>query len=159
MITFILTAQLALASALPHSVVVNGQACTVRTLCPSTKPKPVAPVKLDPFLYMCMYLEPLMYVLPADAVPMTLNIPDSPALPDETPLVAALTPIGVTYTPDVAPIGSNGGFWIPSVPAGGGWGSVVPRVVPAPEIDPSGTVTSLTLLLGALVIVGGRRKL
>lgn len=171
MLSLILAAQFALSTALPPhgTVYVNGQACTVRTLCPPLhpKPKPITPVRLDQFLYMCMYLEPLIIVLPADGVPLTLDIPESPALPAETFDAPAVDgPVITTPTTIVPPDAPQWFTW----GAGGGWFDggtdrvvaptyTAPHFMQAPEIDPAGTVSGVTLLAGLLAIVVGRRKL
>lgn len=169
MLSLILAAQFALSTALPPhgTVYVNGQACTVRTSCPPLhpKPKPIAPVRLDQFLYMCMYLEPLIIVLPADSVPLTLDIPESPALPAETfdaPAVDGPVITTPTIVPSDAPQWFTWGILAPGFD--GGTDRVVaptytaPHFMQAPEIDPAGTVSGVTLLLGAIVVLLSRRK-
>lgn len=126
------------------SAVIAGQACTVKTVCVKPhKPAVIKPLVLDQMLYMCLYLEPLIITLPADTVPMALNIPESPGLPDETfdaPVVA-----------DVIP---SQRFWLPNLP-----GSAAPRLAMiAPELDGNSTGSALTLLAGCLWIVVRKGK-
>lgn len=128
------------------SAIIAGQACTVKTVCVAPhKPAVIKPLVLDQMLYMCLYLEPLIITLPADTVPMALNIPESPGLPDETfdaPVVA-----------DVVP---SQGFWLPNLHGSAG---APPRLAMiAPELDGNSTGSALTLLAGGLWIVVRKGK-
>src|ERR1700761_1353563 len=124
------------------SAVVASQAqCTVKTVCVTPhKPKPIAPLVLDRMLYMCLYAEPLIIVLPADSIPMALNIPESPVLPEETFDAPAMdTPV----VADVPPESTGPNSWLiagaPSAPSG-------PSFMMAPELDANSTGSALTLL-------------
>lgn len=157
------------ADPLPNKVVVNGQECRVRTVCPEAHPKPrpkpkavVAPVQLPCIAPAPIVLEPMpisfINVWPSEVPPPTIEVP-----------VEAAPPVAGNDVPYVAgadvEVGAGGGYLGGGVTGNGG-GYVPHRGQPgrnvghtsAPEIDPASSVTAITALLLGLAILGSRYK-
>ena len=136
---------------LPRSIVVNGQQCSVRTVCPPLHPKPKAtpkPVVTPP---PCIQPEYIFREAPppAPAPEFTEVVVDNPTMPTAliVPEPTLGDSIGEWFNSDGGPRAFAPAY--PSYPHG---------PLAAPEIDPSSTVTALTLLFGSLVVLLSRRK-
>lgn len=134
------------------------QSCIVKTVCVKPhKPAIIKPLVLDRFLYMCLYSEPLIIVLGADSIPLSLNVPDNaPTLPDDAaPAVVPVTAIDSGLPGGLADSGGFGTYieevFGGSTTGSGGGGYSPPNFMAAPEIDPSSAVSALTLLIGGLL--------
>lgn len=141
--------------------------CTVKTVCVRPhKPTVIKPIVLDKFLYLCLYSEPLIIVLPSESIPLSLNVPTSnyelPAdpttlsTPAESPVVAASTPSDDSS-------GTSGGAY-GEYGYGGGSSFIpfTPTVNPpmrAPEMSVDGTTSGVLFLAGSLaVLLSGKRR-
>lgn len=136
--------------------VISQESCIVKRVCVKPhKPAIIKPLVLDRFLYMCLYSEPLIIVLGADSIPLSLNVPDDgPPSPDN----AAPEVVPVVTEGDSGLPGGFGDLWFPGIgsrDSGATWipprSDSNPSLVQAPEIDPSQLPASLTLLIGGLI--------
>lgn len=135
--------------ALSGKIIVGGKECKVRTICPDLNPKPKPkpkPVSLPPPCIQPEYIFREAQPLPPAPELTTLNV-DAPTVP------TADVPVDNAYVAPVLIGFLDGGPSVTqSYPSSGGW------LVRAPEIDPTGAATAITLLVGGLVVFLSRRK-
>lgn len=148
----------------PPGPPMSDQICSVRTIChplhPKPRPKPAASPERKCFEY-----EPYPVEMEAPGY-LQDDEPQGPPTPQDgivAPLDVSNVIVGETI-PATIPAPPTGGSWWDDWSSGGGWGTPgnggccrFPSVS-APEIDSTGTVSSITLLLACLAVLLSRRK-
>jgi hypothetical protein len=140
-----------------HAIEVDGKICTVRCVVPhKVVPKPI----LNKALWLCFQIQPLIIVLAAPSMALSLDLPpEVPLTPETVEAVPPMLDIPETIegggghidtgNPVVVGVfGTGGGY----APVGGGG-----PLIGAPEIDPSSGAAALTLLFGLLAVMRRRR--
>ena len=146
-----------------HAAIVQiEQSCSIQTVCKPLHPKPrkhrPAPQRLD---LMCYEFNVSIVLQMPTEIPLTINLPPDIMPPDVDDTPEPEPQVPAPQSGGGSPGSGGGGGWF-------GWAVEVPTrtshigapglpTLPAPEIDPDGVLGAMTLLLGAVVILRGRK--